>query len=122
MEFPPTPSSVRDARRFVSDVLGSAVDDEVVGRVLLAASELATNAVEHAATPFVVDVELSGEIVRVAVSDASSAQPVVRDAAIHDVGGRGLSLVSKLSTRWGVDDRGHQKTVWCEIPVAPPSG
>ena len=117
MRFSSMPTSVSAARKHVREVLGNAVSEQVVRRVELAASELATNAVQHAGTPFVVDVELLGDIVRLAVTDTSALPPVLRDGSVSDAGGRGLILVTRLSTRWGFVEGPGQKTVWCEISV-----
>ena len=117
MRFSSAATSVRATRRFVASVLEDDVEDDVVRRVQLAASELATNAIEHAGTPFAVDVALHGDVVRLAVTDGSSRRPVVRQPALADVGGRGLALVVQLSRRWGVDEGVDEKTVWCEIPA-----
>ncbi len=69
--FPPVPASIPLARRFVLERADpdGAVDPGVLS---LLTSELVTNAVCHANTPFVVDVERRGEDeVQVSVTDGS---------------------------------------------------
>jgi anti-sigma regulatory factor (Ser/Thr protein kinase) len=123
--FPAEESSVRRARRFVAAQLAAHdlvhLDDDI----RLVASELATNAVTHAATPFVVTLEQLDGSVRLIVDDGSVRRPVVDGADPMALNGRGLLLVRHLSTAWGVrgdSDRGA-KGVWAAFDVtgSPPS-
>ena len=68
-------------------------------------SELATNAVQHAATEFEVAVELidGGRSVRVSVTDTAEGFPTPEAAAPDAPRGRGLHIVSSLADDWGVD-------------------
>ena len=78
-------------------------------------TELVTNAVEHARTPFTVTVDLTGDRVRVEICDGDAAQPVTVHAPSEtDVGGRGLRIVATLSDRWGVEPDVGGKSVWFE--------
>jgi hypothetical protein len=54
-----------------------------------------------------------------AVEDGSSSMPVLVDAGLDDVAGRGLTIVDVLSREWGVvvgQDVG--KSVWAAFDVA----
>ena len=82
----------------------------------LVLSELASNAVRHARTPFEVTVRVS-DVVWIGVRDASRRQPRVLFATAQDVSGRGLLVVSRLATRWGIDWRDGNKVVWAELPL-----
>lgn len=82
--------------------------------VALAAGELATNAAEHARTPFEVEVSVEG-CVRIAVSDGCADLPVVADVDTDAERGRGMALVELVSSRWGVDRTPTGKCVWAEI-------
>ena len=57
--------------------------------------------------------------VRVEVRDESAALPLIREVSPVTATGRGLHLVEKFASRWGVDaaDDGQGKTVWFEIDV-----
>ena len=110
--------SVPAARRFVRDRLvdlgavGACDDAEAL------VSELATNAVLHARTPFTVEVSRQGETVRVRVLDASPSPPRVRDYGTDATTGRGMRLVAAMSSDWGSESQSGGKGVWFELPAA----
>ena len=81
---------------------------------MLLTSELVTNAVLHAATPFDVTVAMDDGGVRVTVVDGAGAHaPQVQHPAPTDTNGRGLLIVEHLATAWGTDDTDHGgKAVW----------
>jgi hypothetical protein len=108
------------ARRFVSSVLARRpYEGRVnVGDAKLVVSELATNAVVHAGTPFTVSVSYDGSTARISVRDWSATQPVVRSGALNALSGRGLHLVATIGADWGVDEDRDGKTVWVELPLA----
>lgn len=111
----PTPCSVATARRMVRSFLSPALPEHLVRVAVLLTSELVTNAVVHATTPFRLDVVAHDDVVRVAVADgaAGAAEPArTVDAAEH---GRGLQLVDALSSRWGTDRLAEGKRVWFEL-------
>jgi anti-sigma regulatory factor (Ser/Thr protein kinase) len=104
---------VREARGFLEELLRERVSWEDSSDLVLALSELATNAVRHAETPFEVVVETDG-YVRIEVEDSSTQPPIPRPTSAHAVGGRGLQIVAQLCDRWGVHIVREQKCVWCE--------
>lgn len=114
--WPAEPASVARARDFVTAQL---LARQLAGRVdeaRLVASELATNAVLHARTPFTVTVGGHGSDVTVRVRDGSSRVPVPGTAVAMAASGRGLFLVGELSQNWGVTveiDGG--KSVWAQL-------
>ena len=83
------------------------------------ASELASNAVHHAATPYVVEL-LVGETVRIEVTDLAPVAAFLRVVPAEPERGHGLLLVSELAARWGVDWRDDFKVVWAEVPRDAP--
>jgi hypothetical protein len=116
--FPPSVGSIPEARHFLSDTIGPRVASEELGVALLLGSELATNAVVHADTPFVVDVAVAPGILRVSVWDTDDNEPRMVDRDVTTPGGFGLFLVQELAARWGVDrvvDDGKQ--VWFELDL-----
>lgn len=93
--------------------------DDVRDVVALMVSELATNALLHAQTAFVVDVTLvadTDEIV-VAVHDGAGGQPVIKDPKPTDAHGRGLRIVATLADRWGAgrSDQEPGTVVWFAV-------
>ena len=117
--FIATPKALRDVRRFVRDALAPWVEDEVLEDAEIIASELATNALKHAESPFRVSLSRLPDVIRIAVRDTSFKYPVEypewrRPDGGH-VGGRGLQLVAALSRAWGADAEPDGKTVWAEV-------
>ncbi|MEO6318608.1 MAG: ATP-binding protein [Acidimicrobiales bacterium] len=112
--FAPEALSVRAARDFVATVLRVNVFEGDADAALLLVSELATNAVRHAGTPFEVTVEVRGPSVRVAVIDGDiSHPPRVRRPGADETSGRGLLIVEELAERWGTEVLGDgSKSVW----------
>ena len=56
-----------------------------------------------------------GSTVRVEVADGSPVAPVRRSYAEVSPTGRGLHLLDRLTTCWGIDMARDGKTVWFEI-------
>ena len=122
--FPPEPASTREARRRVSSALESRHLVDVATTVALVVTELATNAVLHARTPFEVRVDVRDRLVRVEVHDAMGRSPVRRYFSDTAASGRGLRLIEALCDAWGVepDPDGGGKTVWAEVSLTGSTG
>ena len=119
---------MRGARRFAVDTVGSALRgapiaeapadvDAVAADVALVTSELASNAVRHAATPFEVVLDFGGGHVRIEVRDGSAAAPPQHPPVPGGATGRGLVVVDRLASSWGVEATRPDKVVWAEVPV-----
>lgn len=131
--YHPTPASVRQAREHVTAAARrSGASEDAVERARLLTSELTTNAVLHARTPFTVTVSRRGSRLHVAVSDGSPASPAMRPFGPQASTGRGLRLLATLSLAYGIDADGAGsaapagpprmstgKTVWFEVELAP---
>lgn len=114
--LPADPRSTRDARRLVRRTLVGWCDDEQLDAVALCVSELVTNAVVHAGSAPRILVHVRPPVIHVEISDDSDAGPVVRGASTEDTSGRGVSILSALSDRWGWRRRsGGGKTVWFDV-------
>ena len=118
LTLPAEPASVPAARRFVREQLAEldavAANDDAETLI----SELATNAVLHARTPFTLEVSREGQIVRVCVLDLSPRQPRTRDYGTYSTTGRGMRLVASIASDWGVQRQSPGKSVWFELSVA----
>jgi anti-sigma regulatory factor (Ser/Thr protein kinase) len=104
------PEAVTAARRFVRSTL-SGEDVELIDAAELMASELTSNCVRHAQTPFEVTVQVRGEI-RVEVSDSGDGRPRQLSPGPDEPSGRGLLIVQAMSRSWGVEPAGEGKKVW----------
>lgn len=123
MRLPSNAGSVRLARRFVTSVLGEALREDERGLIETAGllvSELATNAVLHARTPFTVTVEASEGCVRVEVYDSSPVLPARRPYTVTASTGRGIAIIHDLATDEGAERRGGGKVVWFELSRGEP--
>jgi len=109
------PGSVSRARREVGALIDGDVPEEVAEVAVLLVSELASNAVAHARSPFTISAELSPDALVVAVEDASPQLPEVQYPSASAPGGRGLLLVERLSSRWGAEPTPGGKRVWFEL-------
>lgn len=109
--FPNRLDSPGRARHFVSDTLKRwkfpNVDDAI-----LVTSELATNAVLHASSPFELEVAKLDDGVRISVQDRS---PLGTSEVLESAPRHGLGIVAKVSRSWGVERTGAGKVVWAEL-------
>ncbi len=117
-EFLAQPRSPSSAREFVTLHLRDHDMEHLVEDVRLVVSELATNAMVHAHTPFTVILQAADGLVRLEVIDGSHVGPVLLRAGALDPGGRGVAIVKAVSCDWGVVDRFGGKSVWAEFPAA----
>jgi serine/threonine-protein kinase RsbW len=148
--FRGTPASVREARRFVAELLFGCPAMETL---VTCVSELSSNAVSHTDSgrggTFTVQVARREGVARIAVTDDGGASvPAAKQMDLppagtadlppldEDVldqlaeGGRGLALVAACTSRWGFAEAtpgapGHHpgRTVWAEAtwPVPVPA-
>jgi serine/threonine-protein kinase RsbW len=116
--YPAVPAEVAGVRRFLAGLLdaGPAADDAV-----LCLSELASNAIVHSRSrepggSFTVRVQLTGQHLRVEVSDQGGRWHPRTPPGPDEPSGRGLLIVGELASRWGCE--GHRRsgwTVWFEM-------
>lgn len=83
--------------------------------VVLAVSELVTNAVQHGHGAVGLRVRYVVGELRIEVTDGNPEPAELRSAGDDDVSGRGLFLVAVFARDWGVSDDG--KTTWCTFRV-----
>jgi anti-sigma regulatory factor (Ser/Thr protein kinase) len=114
--FPPQRASVAAARQFVTDTLVAEGVTTVLDEARLLVSELATNAVVHAATDFSVSVHIGAGRVYVEVRDGDpdglGPLEALSDMPVH---GQGLRIVGRLAGSWGSRVEDHGKVVWFSV-------
>lgn len=110
-----TPISASEARAFVSHHLIDYRLLYLVDPVQLVVSELATNALLHGQTPFVVTLSREDDTVRLTVRDDSDWVASRGSDQVLPVGGRGLGIVNVLSRDWGVIADMGSTTVWASF-------
>ncbi|WP_409496560.1 ATP-binding protein [Amycolatopsis sp. cmx-11-12] len=109
-------TATRDVRHGVREMLGRyrglTVDDAV-----LVADELISNAHRHGEAPRAcrLGVTHQGRYLRIEVDDSSPRQP--RRRTPDGSGGRGLMLIDRLSSAWGIQNHADHKTVWVELAL-----
>ena len=110
-------SAPSKGRGVVRSLLGRDVPRSFVSNALLATSELVTNALLHAHGALDISARYDRErgLLRVEVSDSSSDVPTPMDSVPSEPGGRGLSVVARLSSAWGCMVNEQGKTVWFEL-------
>jgi PAS domain S-box-containing protein len=112
----PRPTSVARARELARDQLLAWGLDELVDTAELLVSELVTNALRHGHGDIRLRL-LRDRTLVCEVWDDALVQPRRRRARDTDEGGRGLQLVSLLSSSWGSRRTHRGKTVWFELPL-----
>jgi serine/threonine-protein kinase RsbW len=116
--FPLTPLAASEARRSLAEL---ALDARVARDLELVVSELVTNSVEHSGVgpegSVRLNVELDADRVLVEVLDEGPGFDAEdRETQGTDDRGRGLLIVDRLASRWGVG-YGPGTRVWAEFTL-----
>jgi anti-sigma regulatory factor (Ser/Thr protein kinase) len=119
--FAASQESVGAARRFVSELI-SDLTPELQDAVILMVSELATNALVHAASGFQLTVDRMKTRLRVSVADLGAGVPSLQSPPSRQPHGRGLRIVEELSDEWGTSEAPKKgKTVWFRLNLTAPA-
>ena len=110
------PKEVGRARRLVHEQLVVWGLGEMAEVTALLVSELVTNALRVAKNRVELQLTRVGKLL-VEVSDDDHNLPSLEPSEALDEDGRGLSLVSQLSARWGTSRKAVGKVVWFELPL-----
>jgi len=143
----PTPHAASVARSFVASTCKRWGVERAVDEMILAVSELVTNAVLHAHPPIEVELCIAHGFIEICVSDRDPRPPILRPVRLdlladldaipatasveadarHQslhvgpsgsvVAGRGLLIVNAVADEWGVSQRADGKEVWMTMPV-----
>jgi anti-sigma regulatory factor (Ser/Thr protein kinase) len=113
-------SSPRRARALVRDACSDWDLKTIAGEATLVASEMVTNAVQHARTSCRLRIAVDDRGLHLAVRDLRPGRiPPLRPLGdVGAAGGGGLHLVALMSRRWGVTPHTDGKTVWTVLPVS----
>lgn len=125
--YPADRTAVAKARRFVRETLIAWGAEDAIDDAVLLTSELATNAVTHAGTPFEVICRAAETSVQVEVVDSDPGRLLPAPGRAGDpdhISGRGLLMPVMLAAAWGVSYAADSKTVWFRLrtratPVPP---
>ncbi len=100
------------ARRQVSEFLaGPDVSTDVVNDVVLAVSELVTNAVDAGATAIELRVDVAEHQITMSVDDDTGGWPTLATPDPSSTRGRGLAIVAKAADHWNVERTRRGKRV-----------
>jgi anti-anti-sigma factor len=92
----------------------------VSNRVQVIVTELSSNAVVHARTPFELVLRRSPAFVHVAVLDGDERPArLVGPESPYSVGGRGLLLVEAFAAAWGCHPTMRGKSTWASVRYRP---
>jgi anti-sigma regulatory factor (Ser/Thr protein kinase) len=117
------PQAAREARQITEGVLARwKVAPEARDLVLLAVSELVTNAVEHAAPPLALHLSRDPHTgqVHVEVTDGGPAAEEGDWAAscAHGEHGRGLAIIDRIAVAHGDGRQTDRATHWADLTIA----
>jgi anti-sigma regulatory factor (Ser/Thr protein kinase) len=90
-------------------------ESRVVDDAALAVSELASNAVRHAASGFSLTLRVRASTLRVAVTDHQPLPDGVPAWSVSPDQLHGLGLIEAISTSWGVAPTADGKVVWARL-------
>jgi signal transduction histidine kinase len=121
------PSGATAGRHLVADALAKVLrpveadqhvrDLDLIDDAGLVATELLSNAVHACRSRVVLRLDVHHDRIRIGVFDDGPGRPVLRRSDGTDTGGRGLTIIQALSTRWGTTPVPAGKCVWSELSV-----
>ncbi len=118
LDLPQDLASVRTARRFVRKILTEWGLAPLLDDAQLVVSELAANAITHAASDYRVRLSSSSHSLRIEVRDGGSGTPEPQPQSTTNEHGRGLLMVASIAASWGIErSEGRRKLVWAELTL-----
>lgn len=116
-ELLPVPVSVPTARHVVVELLRAWQVPHDLDDAALLITELVSNVIDHVAgeATLTIQVESSGNWLRLGVVDGSAVLPVVQELDDDRPRGRGLRMLQLIAVRWGSEEVRGGKRVWFEL-------
>jgi DNA-binding NarL/FixJ family response regulator len=115
LALPAEAASAQQARRFLSSQITIWGCEHLLENALLVVSELVANAVSHAGTACRLRIGLQRDVLRIEVEDFGPGTPEPQVPSPEHTNGRGLQIVSAVSTAWGISPIDGGKVVWAEL-------
>ncbi len=121
--FAHTSTSVGSARcRLANDLHKRGVPKEIIEDAVLVLSEILSNALRHARPLQSGKIKVAWDVragaVELQVTDGGGAtRPHPAQPSLSSLGGRGLGIVTTLTSDWGVRAIGSETTVWAVVPT-----
>ncbi len=109
-------TSIREARGMIREIMAER-RPELSDVAELLTDEIATNAVLHGGGCFTVNFAMSETALRVTVSDRTPGWPIVMKFDSGAERGRGMAIVARLASNWGVERVRDGKVVWFELDL-----
>jgi serine phosphatase RsbU (regulator of sigma subunit) len=113
------PTEARRAREITREQLGRWGLYDLIDTAELLVSELVANALRSNSRHIELRMMRVGKLL-IEVADEDFNLPKLQRADPDDEQGRGLSVVSRLSRRWGSSRKAVGKVVWFELPAPTP--
>ncbi|MFI5496654.1 ATP-binding protein [Actinoplanes sp. NPDC051859] len=110
-----------DLRQQARPVLAQWQSPPLVEDTLLVITELVQNVEQHTTSGGELAIYRHDNVVHIEVTDSCSNMPHARTADPRRIGGRGLLVVSAITTSWGAHRIHQGKIVWAHIAVNEPS-
>ncbi len=111
----PQPGAARRARDLATEACLRWDHSELVAPASVVASELVTNAVKHAGTPFELTFAHTPRYLHVSVRDDDPRPAVRQNGPLLALGGRGLQIVEQSTLTWGSTPAQYGKVVWATL-------
>jgi anti-anti-sigma regulatory factor len=115
----PVPGAARRARDLTTEGCLRWSNPDLIGPACIVTSELVTNAVKHAGTPFELTLAQTARYLHIAVRDQDPCPAVRQDGEdLLTSGGRGLRIVERTALSWGSTPAQDGKVVWATLLAA----
>jgi anti-sigma regulatory factor (Ser/Thr protein kinase) len=120
LDAPAAAESAQKLRARLAKTLADWGLEHLADRVVLAASELLTNALLHGrATTLTLLLEVDGPWLRLSVPDANPAPPYLACPDTDDENHRGVCLIAAFADAWGFRSTDTGKHVFAEFLIRP---